>query len=284
LRRTIGLVSLAAAAATALGIVVPAGESMAGTSQAAAALPAISVAMNGKTITVTGALQSGAVQVVSTVPAKHDSEPMFIRLNPGATYAQFWQVFATIGQTGDPNAVGAVGSIVFNTQAGPGTSSAQTSLQPGQYIGFDSEASNPAKWPWTEFSVSQATSPATLPRAKATIAAIEFGFTGPGKLHRGDLVQFANHGYLIHMVVAARAKNLATAKKLAAALKAGKDREANQLADGFADFLDPASHGAFLQEKLTARAGYWVFACFMDTQDGREHTRLGMERIIQIVN
>jgi hypothetical protein len=37
------------------------------------------------------------------------------------------------------------------------------------------------------------------------------------------------------------------------------------------------------QERLTAQTGYWVLACFMDTQDGREHTQLGMDRVIRIV-
>ena len=32
-----------------------------------------------------------------------------------------------------------------------------------------------------------------------------------------------------------------------------------------------------------APSGYYVEACFMDTQDGREHTQLGMERLVQIV-
>jgi hypothetical protein len=34
---------------------------------------------------------------------------------------------------------------------------------------------------------------------------------------------------------------------------------------------------------VTARPGIYVLVCFMDTQDHREHTRLGMERTIQIV-
>lgn len=29
--------------------------------------------------------------------------------------------------------------------------------------------------------------------------------------------------------------------------------------------------------------GYYVLSCFMDTQDGREHSELGMERVIHIV-
>ncbi len=29
--------------------------------------------------------------------------------------------------------------------------------------------------------------------------------------------------------------------------------------------------------------GWYVIACFMDTQDGREHSQLGMDRVIQVV-
>ena len=43
------------------------------------------------------------------------------------------------------------------------------------------------------------------------------------------------------------------------------------------------SHEAFVQETITAKPGWYVQACFMETQDGRNHTRLGMERIIKIV-
>ena len=47
--------------------------------------------------------------------------------------------------------------------------------------------------------------------------------------------------------------------------------------------MDPASPGALQQSKLHAKPGYYVEACFMDTQDGREHTQLGMERIVRVV-
>jgi hypothetical protein len=36
------------------------------------------------------------------------------------------------------------------------------------------------------------------------------------------------------------------------------------------------------RQVVNVRPGFWVLACFMDTQDGREHTRLGMERVIHI--
>ena len=47
-------------------------------------------------------------------------------------------------------------------------------------------------------------------------------------------------------------------------------------------FYGPISHGAFMQETITAKPGIYVQVCFMETQDGRDHTLLGMERIIKI--
>ncbi len=68
------------------------------------------------------------------------------------------------------------------------------------------------------------------------------------------------------------ARNKADAQKIAALLKAGKDAKAQKLATGFVDLMDPASPGAMQQQVLNAKPGYYVQACFMDTQDGREHT------------
>ena len=93
-----------------------------------------------------------------------------------------------------------------------------------------------------------------------------------------------NDGYLVHMDVLIGARSKAGAEQIAALLKAGKDNAAHKLATGFADLMDPASPGAVQQAVLNAKPGYYVQACFMDTQDGREHTQLGMERVIRIAN
>ena len=45
----------------------------------------------------------------------------------------------------------------------------------------------------------------------------------------------------------------------------------------------PVSHGGMQQSVLNAPPGYYVEACFMNTQDGREHTQLGMERLVRVV-
>ncbi len=241
-----------------------------------AALPKIFVAMNGKTIKVTGAT-SGGVEVVSKVTREPQGDPTFVRLDPGVTVAQLFQAAA-----GDPNNIALIASIVFSPQANKGTTSAQANLAPGRYVALDL-ASNAKIPPHTQFTITGAASPAKLPKPQATVASIEFGFRGPGRLHDGELVRFANHGFLVHMIVAARGRNAADARKIAALLKAGKDSQAQRLATDFYSFVNILTHGAYQQQVIHNRPGYWVLACFMDTQDHREHTQLGMERVIQIV-
>jgi hypothetical protein len=72
------------------------------------------------------------------------------------------------------------------------------------------------------------------------------------------------------------------AQKIAKLLKEGKNGQAQHLATGFTTFVNILTHGASQQQVVHVRPGFWVLACFMDTQDGREHTRLGMERVIDI--
>jgi hypothetical protein len=132
------------------------------------------------------------------------------------------------------------------------------------------------------FTITQAADPAALPPAAATVSPIEFGFQSPAVLHDGTVVRVTNKGFLIHMAIGLRARNLADARKIAAYLKAGKDRLAGHLAIGFMTLAGPMSHGGIQQAVLHEPKGYWVLACFMQTQDGREHTTLGMEKVIRI--
>ena len=235
--------------------------------------------MTGKKITVGGALQSGGVRVVSKVSSEPAGSPVLVRLDPGVTVPQFIAALPKIGA--DQNNIDGIGAIVFSTQANKGTTSAQVSLAPGHYIALD--VSGTGIPPLTSFTIKAAGSPATLPRPQATVASIEFGFQGPGRLHDGELVRFANHGFLVHMIVGIRARSATGARQIARLLRAGKDNQAQRLATGFYGFDNVLSHGAYQQLVIHNRPGYWVLACFMDTQDHREHTTLGMERVIRIV-
>ena len=264
---------------TAIASASPAGP---GAARAAAGLPAITVAMTGKTIAVGGALQSGGVRIVSTVTGEREGAPLFVRLDPGVTVAQFFKLLHGPAAN-DPNYIDGYASIVTDAAAPKGTSTIQARLQSGQYVAFDAARNNPAKWPFTTFTISAAAQPAHLPAPAATIAAIEFGFRGPGTLHDGALVRFANRGFLVHMIVFATASNAANARRLARALKAGRNGLVNRLATGEGTFAGPLSHGSFQQLVIRNHPGYYVLACFMQTQDGRDHVLLGMERVIHIV-
>ena len=266
--------------AAGLALALPATVSLAAPRARAANLPTIAVAMNGKTIKVGGKLVSGGVSIVSTVTREPMGVPLFIRLDPGVTVAQVFHM----GFSSDPNNLDGFAAIVMAAEADRGTSTVQADLAAGKYIAFDAAGPDPGKWPHTTFAVATAAHPATLPVPKATMAAIEFGFRGPGTLHNGQLVRFANHGFLVHMIVAGRAKTRTDARRIAKLLRAGKDGQAGHLVVGSATFAAILSHGSFQQFVLHVHPGYWVLACFMDTQDGREHTRLGMERVIHITN
>lgn len=292
MKRFVALTGAAAVIAAGVTLAVPAGLSLAaatgpatGTVHAAraaqATLPKITVAMNGKKITVGGALQSGGVRIVSTVTREPQGDPIFVRLDPGVTVAQFFALLHSSAAS-DPNNLNGVASIVTDAQADKGTSRIQTNLKPGQYVAFDTVRGNPARWPFTTFVIATAAHPAALPRPAATIAAIEFGFRGPGRLHRGDLVRFANHGFLVHMIVFVTASSHRDARKIARFLHQGRDGKAQHLATGFGTFAGPLSHGAY-QQLVVRHRGWYVLACFMQTQDGRDHTRLGMERVLRVV-
>ena len=273
-KRSIGITAV-----VVLALAIPAGGALAAArpQRSAAALPVITVTMNGKSISVSGSLVSGGGKVVSKVTGEASGNPTFVRLDPGVTVAQLLKA-----GSGDPNNIALVASVVFSPQASRGTSSAEVSLKPGSYVALDlnTSESNPAL---TTFTVSPSSSPAALPKPRAALNAIEFGFRGAGTLHDGELVRFGNQGVLVHMMFAARASSKARAHQVAALLKAGKDNKAEGMTDGSYLFFGLLTHDQSEQQIVSLRPGYWVIACFMDTQDGREHTRLGMERVIHIV-
>jgi hypothetical protein len=245
-------------------------------------IPTLTLALNGRSVAVSGQVQSGAVNIVSNVSVTH-TEPTLVRLNPGVPFSAFAQAGAAISaHQGDLNYLDPYGSIVFDVSADKGTSTAQTALPPGNYLAIDLSTGR-ADPPHAAFVVGQAPNPASLPSPGATITAIDFGFRGPSKLHDGELVRFQNGGFLVHQIQGIGVKNATTAKRLTALLRAAKDRQAPKLGIGFPEFAGPLSPGGMQQELITEKPGIYVLACIMRTQDGREHTQLGMERTIRIV-
>jgi hypothetical protein len=281
MKRSASLLTAASVAVAASAFALTGASAGASSASASSALPVVSITMNGKSISVGGSTVSGAVDVHSTTAGEQFGSPTLIHLNAGVTPTQ---VFASIGHANDPNGVQPFGAIVFNAGAPRGSSDAQTVLPAGNYIALDTSKQNPP-FPTTTFTVSQSSAPAALPAASATQSAIEFGFRGPTVLHNGTIVRAQDQGWLVHMIQLIGVRNPAAGRAAMELLRAGKDKAAGRFfTHAFAALADPFSHGAVQQLVLHTQPGWYVEACFMDTQDHREHTQLGMERLIRVVN
>ena len=260
------------------GILASAGGLLATGTAEAATLPSLNVALTKSSVSVGGSLQAGAVNVVTTGTGAKEAGATIVRLNPGVSSAELL-AFANSQAGHDPNGASKFGSLVLQVEAG---SEVQTTLAPGQYVAVgEAEGKMTAN---TTFTVAPVASPIALPTPRATIRSIDFGFRGPAALHRGELVRFENEGFVVHMDIAVPVKSHRAAKRLVQALRSdNKKQERKLIAGPPANFQGPVSTGVYQQETITAKPGWYVQACFMDTQDGREHTRLGMERIIRIL-
>jgi hypothetical protein len=271
------------AAALTAGSVLAIGAAPA--TSGAATLPTLNVSVTKTTITASGSTVSGAVDVVTTA-AKGLKEPAVILflLKPGVTVAEF-ETFAESKAFADPNNAGKLGSIVFDDEGVPGgKSEAQTVLAPGTYVLLNAEGEHPSSPPHSVLTITAAPSPAALPAPQAVEKTIDFGFRGPTTLKTGEVVRFENEGFLVHMNVAFPVKSRRAAAEAVRFLKEGKEKKVFKLVSGQPfSFFGPIGSGAFQQETVTGKPGWYVQACFMTTQDGRDHTTLGMERAFQIV-
>jgi hypothetical protein len=256
----------------------------AGSAQAAT-LPTVTATVSTTSITVSGALQAGAVNIASTATGGKEPSVVLFQLKPGVSLNEVYAFLDSNKLADDPNAAAKYGSLVFDAEAGRGKpTEAQTVLAPGQYVALNAEGEKPSKWPRSSFAVAASAAPAALPAAAATEKTIDFGFRGPSTLHVGELVRFENEGYLVHMDIAFAVKGKRAAKLVMKGLATGREKGLQKLSAGPpVGFAGPISSGAFQQEVITAKPGWYVQACFMPTQDGRPHTLIGMERIIHIV-
>lgn len=278
-RRFSSFIAAAGAAAVTAALTLAGGASGASAPRAASPLPTLNIAIVGTHgVSVSGSTVSGAVNVVSTFSGKGQGAAGIVRLDPGVTIQQ--AVAATASAGGDPNALQGLASIVFDAAA---PSSTQTLLTPGNYVALNLTGNGPPGG-FAPFTVTQSPSPAALAPPAATQTSIEFGFKGPSVLHDGTIVRAQNGGYLVHMIIGLGVKNPAVARQAMALLRAGKDGKAQRLSDGqFLTLAGPLSPGGMQQAVLNAKPGYYVELCFMDTQDHREHTQLGMMRLIRVV-
>jgi hypothetical protein len=274
------LSSLRAHALVALttGCVLVAAVSLGDNAAHAAALPLLTVGLTKSSVSVSGPLQAGGVNVITSAAGLNEANVTIVRLNPGVSAAELL-TFAKSKAGRDPNNVDKFGSLVLVTEPG---SEVQTTLQPGQYVAVG-EVEEKQTGSVT-FTIAASASPAALPTPQTTIRSIDFGFRGPATLRNGSLVRFENEGFVVHMDIAFPVKNGRAAKQLVRALRSGNKRLERRLIAGSPVFFQgPVSQGVYQQETIHAKPGWYVQACFMDAQDGREHTLLGMERAIRIL-
>jgi len=271
---TSGILALTATAALVAGA---AGAS------AANGLPTLTMALNGKSVVVGGSMVSGAVNVQTTVTGEAQGGPALVLLKPGEPFSVFGAAVAAVNaHHGDLNYIDPYGSLIYDGLANKGTSTEQTELPAGNYIAIDSNTNGAP--PHTTFTVTQSAAPASLPKPQATIASIDFGFTGPKTLHDGELVAFVNDGFVVHMDVWEKVKSMADAKLLVKGLLANSSqRKLGKYITAEGGFANPMSTDGLLETVITEPPGIYVQDCFMNAQDGRLHTQLGMERIIKIV-
>jgi hypothetical protein len=267
----------------ALGAMVLAGALIGPAAAQAApthALPLILVTLNGgRSVAVSGQLTSGAAHIQITTIGEKDGELTLVHLRAGVTI----QEAQTKVNPNDLNTLNPLGGIKLNADAPRGVTNVQALLPPGQYGALDTSGQGNQRPPQTGFVVAKSTAPAALPPAQAKYNIIDFRFQGPATLRDGEVLRIHNSGWLVHMAAAAQARNRAGAVQLRNLLLAGKDRQAQRVSIGSVAFAGPISHGATQQARVKARPGWYVLACFMDTQDHREHVQLGMLRIIHIV-
>lgn len=269
-----------AASALALAGLLTAGVS----SEAASTLPTLTVAITPTTVTVAGAEQSGAVNVVTTATGTKEAATTLILLKSGITVAEAEALLSSNEASNDPNTVSKIGSVVFDTESPKGVSEAQTALVAGTYLAINPEGPKSSKWVHSSFTVTTSATPAALPKPAAVVKAIDFNFKGASTLRDGTTVGFENAGYVVHMILGFPVKSKKTAALLIKGLKAGKEKGLEKLIAGPPiGFAGPLSTGSYQQETVTAKPGYYVLVCFMNAQDGREHSLLGMEKIIKIV-
>jgi hypothetical protein len=271
-------ISLLIAVAAAAAVVVAVTGASAGA--AGGSLPTLNIALTGKSgVSVSeNTIPSGAVNVVTTFSGKGHGDVAILRLNDGVTPQQAFN--AVQKHHGDLNALDPFGTVIVEAPA-PGK--LQTVLSPSDnYYAVNATANAPAV---AKFNVHQNPTPAALPKADSTQKAIEFGFKGSKTLTDGKIVRAKNSGFLVHMINLVGAKGKKAAHKIAAGLREGVGfKKLHRFATGqFVSLQEPVSPGGLQQFKLHAKPGFYVEACFMDTQDGREHTQLGMERVVRVV-
>lgn len=117
-----------------------------------------------------------------------------------------------------------------------------------------------------------------------TLVRLNDGVT-PGEFARCVLGRFRDAGYLIHIGTYAEVSSAGQAASVEKLLIAGHAEQAQAHLPGpTGRFFGPLWHVGLRQEAIiTQPRGNYVLACVMPTQDGRDHSELGLMRTLRVV-
>ena len=114
----------------------------AASASSASSLPTMTVALNGKTVTIGGSTVSGAVNVVTTTTNEAAGGTFLYLLKPGETDAAFGQAVQVLAaHHGQLDYLNPYGTIVYDAYSPKGVSSGQVVLPAGNYVAVDSNSS-----------------------------------------------------------------------------------------------------------------------------------------------
>ena len=125
--------------------------------------------VSATSITVSGALQAGAVNVVSTATGGKEPSVVLFLVKPGVSLAEVYAFLENnklaMTRMRPPNTA----PLVFDAEPGKGKpTEVQTVLAPGQYVALNAEGEKASKWPRSSFAVAASPSPVALPAASNT--------------------------------------------------------------------------------------------------------------------
>src|SRR4029077_6382639 len=89
---------------------------IAGSAAQAASLPTVNATVSSTSIAIAGAVQSGAVNVVSTATGGKEPNVVFVALKPSVTLTEFYAALDA-NKLSDPNTASKYGSIGFGPEA-----------------------------------------------------------------------------------------------------------------------------------------------------------------------
>jgi hypothetical protein len=275
-------------AALAAAVVIPLAALGAGraAAQAPAAPPVVTIAAGASsTPTITGAdaLTPGPTTLTLTTSVAREHDLSVVRLSAGRTVAQLRRYAATLKAEAPPTRIGRYGALLFGgtpTRAHP--YSATVVLTQGTYVVIDDTKKAEVVG---QFAVGAGSNGVTAPAPVATVTLSDYGFGVTGAIPRTGVVRFTNAGHTLHFALLVKAASPAAARHLARLLHQGHDRQAEAMAKGFDQVLGLVSPGVSNDVTLSGLApGSYVLACFYGDahSHGKEHTMLGMEKVVTI--